>query len=184
MAAAARVLVVDDDAMMLASVSKMLSRQGYEVLPASGPCQALAIVRTPPPIHLILSDIAMPEMRGTQLVSEVFRLSPQTAGLLMTGDVASPPDLPQGVDVIRKPFSTQELIFAVQSTLARWAELCAELGELLEQNKQVRCELREAVEKSVVTRKPLSDTRRLRFRRPWYFGKVPVSGAVRLPISA
>jgi DNA-binding NtrC family response regulator len=89
MAAAARVLVVDDDAMMLASVSKMLSRQGYDVLPASGPRQALEIVRTTPPIQLILSDIAMPEMRGTQLISEVFRLSPQTAGLLITGDLAA-----------------------------------------------------------------------------------------------
>jgi DNA-binding NtrC family response regulator len=157
-AAAARVLVVDDDAMMLASVSKMLSRQGYEVLPASGPCQALAIVRTPPPIHLILSDIAMPEMRGTQLVSEVFRLSPQTAGLLMTGDVASPPDLPQGVDVIRKPFSTQELILAVQSTLAQSAQLRAESRELREQNKQARAELREEVQKSIEIRKRLSDT--------------------------
>ena len=102
----------------------------------------------------------MPEMRGTQLVSEVFRLSPGTAALLMTGDLASLPDVPQGVAVIRKPFSTQELIFAVQSTLARWAELCAVLGELREQNKQVRSELREAVEKSVETRKRLYDTRR------------------------
>ena len=160
MAAAVRVVVVDDDAMMLASVSRMLSRQGYEVLPVSGPRQALEIVRTPRRVQLILSDVAMPEMRGTQRVSEVLRLSPQTAGLLMTGDLASLPDVPQGVAVIRKPFSTQELIFAVQSTLARWAELCAVLGELREQNKQVRSELREAVEKSVETRKRLYDTRR------------------------
>ena len=147
-AAAARVLVVDDDAMMLASVSEMLRRQGYEVLPASGPRQALEIVSTPPPVQLILSDIAMPEMRGTQLVSEVFRLSPQTAGLLMTGDFASPPDVPEGVAVIRKPFSTAELILAVHSTLERSAELAARMRLLAERNKQLRSELQEAVQKS------------------------------------
>jgi DNA-binding NtrC family response regulator len=163
MAAVARVLVVDDDAMMLASVSKMLSRQGYEVLPAFRSRKALEIVRTPPPVQLILSDVAMPEMRGTQLVSEVFRLSPLTAGLLMTGDVASLPDLPQGVDVIRKPFSTQELILAVRSTLAQSAELHAASRELREQNKQIRAELKEEVQKSIEIRKHLSDTPRGRF---------------------
>ena len=65
MAAAARVLVVEDDAMMLASVSRMLIRQGYDVLPASWPRQALEIVRTTLPIQLILSDVSMSEMRGT-----------------------------------------------------------------------------------------------------------------------
>ena len=58
-------MVVDDDAMMLASVSRMLSRQGYEVLPASGPRQALEIVRTPPPIQLVVSDVEMPERHMT-----------------------------------------------------------------------------------------------------------------------
>jgi response regulator RpfG family c-di-GMP phosphodiesterase len=144
--------------MMLASVSKMLSRQGYEVLPAFRSRQALEIVRTPPPVQLILSDVAMPEMRGTQLVSDVFRLSPGTAGLLMTGDVASLPDVPQGVAVIRKPFSTSELIRAVQSTLTQSAQLRAESRELREQNKQARAELREEVQKSIEIRKRLSDT--------------------------
>ena len=58
MAAATRVVVVDDDAMILAFVRRLLSRHGYEVLPASGPRQALEIVKTPPPVQLILSDLA------------------------------------------------------------------------------------------------------------------------------
>ena len=130
MAAAARVLVVDDDALTLATVSKMLSDQGYEVLPASGPRQALDIIKTQPPFQLILSDVAMPEMRGTQLVSEVLRLSPQTAGLLMTGDVASATDVPEGVAILRKPFSTAEVILAVQSRLTESVELYRRMGEL------------------------------------------------------
>jgi DNA-binding NtrC family response regulator len=145
---------------MLASVSRMLSRQGYEVLPASGPRQALEIVRTPPPFQLILSDMVMPEMRGTQLVSEVFRLSPQTAGLLMTGDVASPPDVPEGVGVIKKPFSTAELILAVQSTLMRSAELYGRMRQLAERNKQLRSELEDAVQKSFESLRQAGDKQR------------------------
>ena len=158
MAAAARVLVVDDDRTMLASVSKILSRQGYEVVPAPGPHQALDIVRTPPPVQLILSDVAMPEMRGTQLVAEVLRLYPQTAGLLMTGDVGNLPDLPEGVAVVRKPFSTVELILAVQSTLTQSAELNRRMRELTERNKQLRSELEE-VRESIQVRRRLDDSR-------------------------
>src|SRR5215469_14532837 len=146
-AATARVLVVDDDATMLVSVSRMLSRQGYEVLQASGPRQALEIARTPPPVQLVLSDVEMPEMRGTQLVSEVFQLSPQTAGLLMTGGV-EPPDVPEGVAVLRKPFSTAGLILAVQSTLTQSAELYGRMQQLAERHRQLRSELNEAVQKS------------------------------------
>ena len=136
---------------MLASVSKMLSRQGYEVLPAFRSRQALEIVRTPPPVQLILSDVAMPEMPGTQLIVEVLRLSPQTAGLLMTGDVVNPPDVPEGVAVIKKPFSTVELILAVHSTLAQTAELHGRMRDLAERNKQLRSALNEAVQKSLET---------------------------------
>jgi len=151
-AAAARVLVVDDDALMLATVSQMLSGQGYEVVPASGPRQALEIVRTTPPIQLILSDVSMPEMRGTQLVSEVLRFSPQTAGLLMTGDLASPPDVPEGVAVLRKPFSTAELILAVQSTLTQSAQLYRRMRKLAERNERLRSELDE-IRKTIQVRR-------------------------------
>ena len=158
MAAAARVLVVDDDALMLATVSQMFSGQGYEVVPASGPRQALEIVRTTPPIQLILSDVSMPEMRGTQLVSEVFRLSPQTAGLLMTGDIDSLPDVPEGVAVLRKPFSTAELILAVQSTLTQSAQLYRRMRELAERNTRLRSELEE-VQKSIQQLRRSDDSR-------------------------
>ena len=159
MAAAARVLVVDDDALMLATVNQMLSGQGYEVVPASGPRQALEIVRTTPPIQLILSDVSMPEMRGTQLVSEVFRLSPQTAGLLMTGDAGSLPDLPEGVTVLRKPFSTSELLLAVRSTLTQSAELSLQMRALAERHKRLRSELLEEVQKSIQQLRRSDDSR-------------------------
>jgi hypothetical protein len=70
-------------------------------------------------------------------MSEVLQRSPQTAGLLMTGGV-EPPDVPEGVAVLRNPFSTAELILAVQSTLTQSAELHRRMKQLAERHKQLR----------------------------------------------
>jgi DNA-binding NtrC family response regulator len=156
--AAVRVLVVDDDALMLATVSRMLSGQGYEVISSVGPRQALEIIRTLPPIQTVVSDIGMPEMLGTQLMSEVLRLSPQTAGLLMTGDVGSMPDVPEGVAVLRSPFSIAELILAVQSRLTESVEFHRRMGELAKRNERLRSELEE-VQKSIELRRRPRDSR-------------------------
>jgi len=116
---AVRVLVVDDEQMILRAVSWMLEHEGgYEVLPANGPRQALEIIKNNPPVHLVVSDIEMPEMKGTQLIRAVAQLSPQTASLLMTGHI-NPVDVPDGVPVLKKPFSKQVLLSAVQAVLAR-----------------------------------------------------------------
>jgi CheY-like chemotaxis protein len=101
----------------------MLKREGYQVLLADGPRQALEIVKNNPPVHLVVSDMMMPELRGTQLIREISRLSPQTAAVLMTGSFR-PVDVPDGVPVLKKPFSTRELLSAVQAILARSAQWC------------------------------------------------------------
>jgi hypothetical protein len=76
----------------------------------------------------------------------------------MTGGVA-PADVPEGVAVLGKPFSTAELILAVHSTLERSAELAARMPELAERNKRLRSELQEAVEKSNENLRVSSDKR-------------------------
>lgn len=101
--ATARVLVVDDDSMMLEVVSRMLTMAGYEVLPANGARQALEIVSNPPHIDLVVSDVSMPEMRGPQLVREVAQISPRTASVLMTGSITEPAGVPNDVPSSRNP---------------------------------------------------------------------------------
>jgi DNA-binding NtrC family response regulator len=113
----------------------MLMREGYEVLSAEGPRHALELVGTASPVDLLVSDIVMPEMQGTQLVREVAQLSPHTASVLMTGGAVNSTDLPSGVPVLKKPFTRQDLISAVQASLAR--------------SVQARADLRREVEKSI-----------------------------------
>ena len=66
----------------------------------------------------------------------------------MTVGDGNPPDLPEGVAVLKKPFSTEKLILAVQAALALSAELAARMLELAERNQQLRTELEEAVQKA------------------------------------
>jgi CheY-like chemotaxis protein len=115
----ATILVVDDDEVFLALTCRMLIRHGYEVLRAKGSRQALEAVNNSHPIDLIVSDNQMPEMQGTDLISEIKQLSPQTACVLMTGGVIKSENVPDGVTVLRKPFSIQCLISTVETALAQ-----------------------------------------------------------------
>jgi CheY-like chemotaxis protein len=121
------VLVVDDSPAMRDIVSRMLKREGYQVFVADGPRRALEIVKNNPPVHLVVSDMMMPEVRGTQLIREVSRLSPQTAAVLMTGSIR-PVDVPDGVPVLKKPFSTRELLSTVRAVLAWSAEFASQVS--------------------------------------------------------
>jgi DNA-binding NtrC family response regulator len=110
----ARILVVVNNATMLDAASGILRRVGYEVFPVASPRQALEIVKNNSP-DLVLSDIVMREMRGTQLVRETVRLSPQTVGVLMTGYVSG--NVPDNVALLRKPFTSQKLIRSIEAAL-------------------------------------------------------------------
>ena len=118
----ARVLVVDDDYLFLDVVNRMLLREGYEVLPSASPHEALETVREVGAVDVVLSDIIMPEMPGTELVREIGELSPRIASVLMTAGHVDAASVPQGVPVLKKPFSRRDLVCAVQAALARSAQ--------------------------------------------------------------
>ena len=123
-----RILVVDDDRQYLDVVVRTLRRAGHEVLPATGAHQALEIVTAEPRIDVLLSDVAMPEMQGTELVRTVAQVSPETAAVLMTGG-----PVPEGergnVTVLRKPLRSWDLVASVETALARSLELRTKLAE-------------------------------------------------------
>ena len=131
-----RVVVVDDDFITVYAISHILSAEGYEVFPAEGPMQALEIVRTNPPINLVVTDIKMPDMLGTELIREVAQLSPETASVLMTGADISSVEVPVGVPILRKPLSNADLVAAVQQALARATRARDDLAREWERSAQ------------------------------------------------
>ncbi|HWE77106.1 MAG TPA: ATP-binding protein [Pseudolabrys sp.] len=104
-----RVLVVDDDAQVLAPVAEMLRSLGHEPLEAAGGAEALRLVETDRSIDLVLSDHAMPEMTGSQFAEIMRTRRPDLRIVLMTGYAE---DIPQNGAiraVIRKPFTAETL---------------------------------------------------------------------------
>jgi DNA-binding NtrC family response regulator len=117
------ILLVDDDGPFRSAVSRMLARQGYSVLQTAGSSQALETLSIEPPFRIILCDIEMPGMRGTDLAREITRVSPQTSIILMTGGSSGRSEAPEGVPILRKPFPKAQLFSAVEAALARSAHV-------------------------------------------------------------
>jgi PAS domain S-box-containing protein len=117
------VLLVEDDDMVRRLLASTLRQQGFTVLEASGAQVALALSRaTAGPIHLLLTDVVMPQMNGRRLAELVQRDRRDTRVLFMSG-YSDDEVLRAGVSrreapFIQKPFSAQDLTAKIRETLA------------------------------------------------------------------
>jgi two-component system cell cycle sensor histidine kinase/response regulator CckA len=79
------ILVVDDELEVLAFVGDVLDAEGYTVLRASDPREALRLAQDRAnPIHLLLTDVVMPFMSGPDLAAKLRSLRPGIKVLLMS----------------------------------------------------------------------------------------------------
>jgi CheY-like chemotaxis protein len=115
-----RLLLVDDDSSVRASVRAMLEELGHRVAEAATGAEALGILADDRRFDLIIIDFAMPVMNGAQLAAEVTNLWPDARILFMSGYVENDSLRPwseRGYRTLRKPCSTQELGSAVERTM-------------------------------------------------------------------
>ncbi|MEW6544842.1 MAG: response regulator [Nitrospirota bacterium] len=115
-------LVVDDERQVRDLVGEILNAQGYTVLSASDGRDALRVCAChESPIHLLLTEVLMPDMSGFQLAERVIALRPQTGVLFMCGDTGDVPlaetRLKTGMSFVRKPFSLDALADKVGDAL-------------------------------------------------------------------
>ncbi|MBA4368557.1 MAG: hybrid sensor histidine kinase/response regulator [Desulfobacterium sp.] len=81
-----RILIVDDEESLVAMVSEMLERKGYEVVGKTSSFEALTLFRKEYDIFdLIITDMAMPEMTGERLTQELLLIRPDIPVILCTG---------------------------------------------------------------------------------------------------
>ncbi len=115
------ILVVEDETLHLEMVKNVLEEFGYRVLAASSPREALLTMKAHREIHLLLSDVVLPDMNGPDLAKEVILLFPKVICLFMSGYtenvIAQQGVLKEGFNFIQKPFSTQELAAKVREML-------------------------------------------------------------------
>jgi CheY-like chemotaxis protein len=113
-----KVLLVDDDHLVLQSTTAMLEDFGHEVLGVSSGEGALEILRKRAmPIDLVIADQVMPGMTGLQLARELRAVRPGLPVLLATGYGELPPGSEGILPRLTKPFSQQQLAEATAACM-------------------------------------------------------------------
>jgi len=117
------VLLVEDEPAILDMARRMLEKLGYRVLAAPTPGEAIRRAgEHAGEVHLLLTDVIMPEMNGRDLANSLIGLHPEIRSLFMSGytsDVIAPHSvLEEGVHFLQKPFSLQTLAAKVREALA------------------------------------------------------------------
>ncbi|HJT90316.1 MAG TPA: response regulator [Bryobacteraceae bacterium] len=112
------ILIVDDDPQILKLVQKMLGGHDFHIQLAPKPSDALRICETEP-LHLLISDIAMPEMDGNKLTEKVLKLHPGASVLLISGHYKEEPAAARSgrVQFLKKPFFPSELLEKLREML-------------------------------------------------------------------
>ena len=131
------VLVVEDEAGVRELACKFLSVKGYNVLEAGGGPEALEVARRHSGmIHLLLSDMVMPKMSGTELAARLRAIRPEIRIAFMSGySEFSNSDLSKNFPetlVLQKPFSPASLVEIVREALARPLDTPARAGSELQ----------------------------------------------------
>ena len=110
------VLVVDDEPDIRTVVRSMLIAKGYTVLETGDPQQAIRMA-TQQAVHLLITDVVMPLMKGTELARRVQEVSPWTKVLLMSAFKVAEITA-SGLPFIPKPFTPEALVDRVRQILA------------------------------------------------------------------
>ncbi|MBX5481759.1 MAG: response regulator [Myxococcaceae bacterium] len=91
------ILIVDDEENVQKALRRSLRKEGYELLFASQPSEALALIKTRP-VDLVLSDHLMPNMTGLEFLKLVRDRHPDALRMMLTGHA----DMQTAIDAINQ----------------------------------------------------------------------------------
>lgn len=120
------ILVVEDDPFVRKLIRQMLNELGHVVLESDGPVDALVQAdQHMGKIHILLTDVVMPEMNGRDLAERIEIMCPNISTVFMSGYTAGIISqkgvMEDGFTFLQKPFSTAELSDALQCATVRRA---------------------------------------------------------------
>ncbi len=116
------ILLVEDEPTILEMTTTMLQLLGYTVMAANTPGKAMSMVeKFTPEIHLLITDVIMPEMNGRELAEKLITDKKGMRCLFMSGYtsdiIANQGVLVEGTHFIQKPFSTKDLALKIREVL-------------------------------------------------------------------
>jgi DNA-binding NtrC family response regulator len=117
-----KILVVDDDTIVIVSCRRILESEGYEVMTVPGADEALETIRKHP-FDLLLIDVKMPKHDGLFLMREIKKELPGVPIIVMSGyptpETISDVLKAGATQFIPKPFRPDELMILIQKALQR-----------------------------------------------------------------
>ena len=132
----AQLLIIDDDANTLASLSRAFRLAGHEATVCDSPVKALEMIKAEK-FDVIFSDVVMPVMDGLSLLEQIKAAGVATPVVMMSGqahiEMAVKATRLGALDFLEKPISTDKLLLTVQNAL--------QMERLKQENKQLRQQL-------------------------------------------
>lgn len=113
------ILVVDDDPRILSGTVAILKDAGLAVQSAADGFQAMEIIKTDPGLLLMITDVLMPGMKGTELTPRALAHRPDLKVIYMSGDTGdTSPDAFANWPLIAKPFTAALLLRHVHAAFS------------------------------------------------------------------
>ncbi|MEW6365806.1 MAG: response regulator [Acidobacteriota bacterium] len=121
---APRILVVDDEAVVVNSIRKSLTRKGYQIAESFGGVDALARIQAEE-FSLVLLDMKLKDLNGLEMISTIRKLRPALPVVIVTGfasiDTAMEAIQRGAADYMPKPFTPDEIYGVTQRVLKQVA---------------------------------------------------------------
>lgn len=112
-----RVLVVDDDSLVLTSTCLLLEDLGHRVITAVAGADALNVLDSEPGIDLVITDMAMPNMDGAELAQAIRNRKPNLPIILATGYAERLEGFVEQLPRLPKPFTQLNLVEIIATTM-------------------------------------------------------------------
>jgi signal transduction histidine kinase len=116
------ILVVEDEMVLQEVICRSLRRQGYQILTATNGIEALSLIQSyAGEIHLVITDVVMPQMGGSELAAECFRLGKRLKFLFQSGyteDTLVQNGIRSGqIHFLEKPYTSKILLAKVREII-------------------------------------------------------------------
>lgn len=120
---AATILVAEDEPFAVELIRRMLEPHGCTILSGGNAAEAMAIATSHKgPIHLLLTDVVMPDLHGPQLARRIREVRPEIGLLFMSGFVgrqgSDRPWIDSDAGFLQKPFTAADLVAKVRDQLS------------------------------------------------------------------
>ena len=117
-----RILIVDDDELIVTTITRALQREGYDVRSENSAQRVVEIIRSWSP-SVVLLDIRLPERSGIEVLEEIVRDELHTQVIMLTADDTAETAVKAmklgAADYMTKPFNLDEIVIVVRNIVAK-----------------------------------------------------------------